>query len=228
MKDIAFVLYPGCTPLDLVGPLQVLNALSRLVPDHRTVVVGESLDPVYTDLPLLLAASHTYEQITDPYAVVLPGGLQPTLEGLADERLLARIRGLAEGAEVIGSVCTGSLLLAAAGLLAGRRATTHWMFRDLLAKYGATPVAQRWVEDGPVITAAGVAAGIDMALHLVQRLAGKEIAAEVQLLIEYDPQPPLGPIDWSTVDLAARKPVSDAILAQSLAEHPELLSRLSG
>ena len=101
---------------------------------------------------------------------------------------------------LVGSVCTGSLVLGAAGLLTGRRATTHWAALPMLAAFGAEPVTRRWVRDGPVLTAAGVAAGIDMALHLVGELAGEEASRQVQLAIEYDPQSPFGPIDWETTD----------------------------
>lgn len=227
MKDIAFVLYPGCTVLDLVGPLQVFSVLDHLDLDFRTVVLGEQLGPVATDTPLSVAASHTFDDIPNPYAVFVPGGLVPTLAALADEKLLDRIRTAASGAEIFGSVCTGSLLLGAAGLLHGRRAASHWNYRHLLSKFGATPVAERWVEDGPAITAAGVAAGIDMALFMVQRLVGEEVAREVQLLIEYDPRPPLGGIDWDSVDIEARKPMAGAFLATALADHPKLLAELT-
>jgi transcriptional regulator GlxA family with amidase domain len=228
MKDIAFVLYPGFTALDMVGPLQVLGALPAFAPDYRVVVLGESKSPVPTDTPLGVTASHTFDEIPEPYAVFLPGGAVPTITAMADEQLLARIRSMAEHAEIVGSVCTGSLILGAAGLLEGRRATTHWMCRDLLAKFGATPVAERWVRDGNVLTGAGVSAGIDLALHLVQELAGEEIARQVQLMIEYDPQPPLGGIDWAEVDIAARRPLLDGWLHAGLADHPKLLSELIG
>jgi transcriptional regulator GlxA family with amidase domain len=124
-------------------------------------------------------------------------------------------------------VCTGSLLLGAAGLLEGRRATTHWAMRHLLERFGATPVAERWVEDGHVVTAAGVSAGIDMALHLVARLAGEQAARMVQLWIEYDPRPPFGDIDWSAVDIPSYRPFTDNLLSAALTGHPELLERLT-
>jgi transcriptional regulator GlxA family with amidase domain len=228
MKDIAFVLYPGFTILDLVGPLQVLSALAAFDPQYRTVVLGEDAAPVGTDTPLGVTASHTFDEVPEPYAVFVPGGAVPTIAALGDEKLLDRIRAMAGHAEIVGSVCTGSLILGAAGLLDGRRATTHWMCRHLLPKFGATPVAERWVRDGKVVTAAGVAAGIDMALFMVQELAGEDVARQVQLLIEYDPQPPLGGIDWTGVDVAARRPLVDGWLRAGLADHPELLADLAG
>lgn len=130
-------------------------------------------------------------------------------------------------AELRVSVCTGSLLLGAAGLLEGRRATTHWTFRDLLPRFGALPVAERWVEDGPVLTAAGVSAGIDMALHLAERLAGTDAAKAIQLGIEYYPKPPHGPIDWAAADTETWKRCADDALHKPLSDHPALLARLT-
>ncbi len=225
-KTLAFVVYPGLTPLDLVGPLQVLSALAQLDPGYRTVVVGATKDTIGTDTPLSVAASHTFDEVPSPYAVLVPGGTVPTLRAMADERLLAWLRGAAAGAELVTSVCTGSMVLGAAGLLEGKRATTHWMFRDLLTGLGATPVAERWVEDGRVITAAGVSAGIDLALHLVERLAGRQVATNVQFAIEYDPEPPQGRLDWANQPYGDLKPLREHTLRAGLADHPELLGRL--
>ncbi|MCC9308843.1 DJ-1/PfpI family protein [Kitasatospora sp. RB6PN24] len=227
IRTIAFVAYPGITLLDLAGPLQVCSALQDLSPDFRTVVLGERIEPMGTDTPLTVRPSHTFDQVPEPFALVVPGGLAPTLTALADEHLLDRLRQAASRAHLVGSVCTGSLLLGAAGLLDGRRATTHWWYRDLLTRFGATPVAERWIEDGRYVTAAGVSAGIDMALQLVARVAGEEMAREIQLLIEYDPQPPFGPIDWAGTDTASYRPLARQVLAGALAGHPELLARLA-
>ncbi|GLW99919.1 DJ-1/PfpI family protein [Microtetraspora sp. NBRC 16547] len=226
-KTIAFVLYPGLTALDVVGPLQVLSGLAQFDPAYRVVVLAKDTAPLPSDTPLALAASHTFDEIAEADVLVVPGGTEGTLAALADDTLLGWIRHAAAGAEVVGSVCTGSLLLGAAGLLEGRRATSHWAMRHLLERFGAVPVAERWVEDGPFITAAGVAAGIDMALALVERLAGEEMARMVQLWIEYDPQPPLGGIDWDKVDIPSYRPIADGLLASTLAGHPELLARLT-
>ncbi|MDH6113816.1 transcriptional regulator GlxA family with amidase domain [Kitasatospora sp. MAP12-15] len=227
VKTIAFALYPGITALDLVGPLQVCSALADLVPGFRTVVLAQRIEPMATDTPLSLLPSHTFEEVPAPHALIVPGGLLPTLTAMADESLLAELRRTATRAQLVGSVCTGSLLLGAAGLLEGRRSTTHWMFRHLLPGFGATPVAERWVEDGPFLMAAGVSAGIDMALHLVARLAGEQTARTVQLLIEYDPQAPFGGIDWATADTGAYRQTAADLLAVALADHPELHARLS-
>ncbi|RAY12429.1 DJ-1/PfpI family protein [Actinomadura craniellae] len=225
-RTVAFVLYPGLTPLDLVGPLQVFSVLEQTGLGFRPVVVGAHTRPVGTDTPLLLAASHTFAEVPDPYAVIVPGGDVPTLRALADEELLDYLRRVAEPAEIVGSVCTGSLLLAGAGLLDGRRAATHWAYRDVLARLGAVPVAERWVEDGRFVTAAGVSAGIDMALHLVRRLAGDEMTRLVQLGIEYDPEPPLGPIDWSGPEAAVLDGWSDRSVEAAVRDRPELAARL--
>jgi len=225
-KTVAFVVYPGLTPLDLVGPLQVLSALAQFDPNYRTVVVGATKDVLETDTPLRVAPSHTFDEITDPYAVLVPGGTVPTLRAMSDETLLGWLRTAAAGAELVTSVCTGSLILGAAGLLEGRKATSHWILRDVLAGLGATPVAQRWVEDGKVITAAGVSAGIDLALHLVERLAGAEVARTVQFAVEYDPQPPLGPLDWTSPPYGDLKPLREITLREGLADNPALLAKL--
>jgi transcriptional regulator GlxA family with amidase domain len=227
-RTIAFVQYPGLTPLDIVGPLQVFSLLSQLAPGYDTVVVGERIEPMATDTPLTLVPSHTFETMPDPHVLIVPGGTVPTIAAMADEKLLDKLRTAAARSAIVGSVCTGSLLLAAAGLLDGRRANTHWMYRDLLPKFGAVPVAERWVRDGNVITAAGVSAGIDMALHLVGELAGPDVARKVQLFIEYDPEPPFGPIDWEAADPAQYAPRVHQRLHQALADHPALLARLSG
>ncbi|MEU5262727.1 DJ-1/PfpI family protein [Amycolatopsis sp. NPDC021455] len=225
-KTIAFVVYPGLTPLDLVGPLQVLDALARFDPGYRTVVVGATRDTVGTDTPLRIAPSHTFDEVPSPFAVLVPGGTVPTLHAMSDETLLAWLRTAAASAELVTSVCTGSLVLGAAGLLEGRRATTHWMFRDLLTGLGATPVAERWVEDGPLITAAGVSAGIDLALHLVERLAGRQLATNVQFGIEYDPEPPQGGLDWANPPYGDLKPLREHTLREGLAGNPELMEKL--
>ncbi|MFB7500746.1 DJ-1/PfpI family protein [Streptomyces sp. NPDC056161] len=227
VRTIAFVQYPGLSPLDIVGALQVFGVLSLLIPGYDTIVVGERIEPMVTDTPLSLVPSHTFETMPDPYALIVPGGTVPTVAAMADEKLLDKLRTAAARSEIVGSVCTGSLLLAAAGLLEGRRANTHWLYRSLLARFGAIPVAERWVRDGNVITAAGVSAGIDMALHLVGELAGQGIARKVQLFVEYDPKPPFGPIDWEAADPGQYAPLLQKRLHRALADHPALLERLT-
>jgi transcriptional regulator GlxA family with amidase domain len=226
MKTFAFVLYPGLTPLDLVGPLQVLAGFAGATDTYRVVTVAETLDPLPTDSPLGLSATHRFDDVPEPFAVVVPGGEAPTLRALRDRKLLDYLREAAATAEYVTSVCTGALVLGAAGLLDGRRATTHWMFRNALAAFGASPVDARWVEDGPVITAAGVAAGIDMALHLVGKLGGEQAERLVQFAVEYDPQPPLGPLDWTEAPRALMTPRALRTIADGLADAPDLAARL--
>ncbi|OFW57587.1 MAG: hypothetical protein A2133_03390 [Actinobacteria bacterium RBG_16_64_13] len=150
----------------------------------------------------------------------------PTLRALADQALLEYVRSAARRARIVGSTCTGALILAAAGLLNGRRATTHWGFHRVLERLGATYVPERWVQDERFITAAGISAGIDMALHVAQRLTDERVARQVQLILEYDPQPPLGGIDWSQVDRNAMDPVVADMMRTAFAAHPELAAKL--
>jgi transcriptional regulator GlxA family with amidase domain len=227
-KTVAFVLYPGLTLLDLVGPLQVFASLRRFNDQYRPMVVAERLQPMPTDGPLTVTADKTFGDVPDPTVVIVPGGDAPTIKAMGDPAIGDYLRHAAATAPVVGSVCTGALVLAAAGLLEGRNATTHWAYHRLLARLGATYLPQRWVEDGKFITSAGVSAGIDMALALVARLTDEATARMVQLAIEYDPHPPFGPIDWSQVDRDAYEPMLGPMVQRQLADRPELLTKLSG
>jgi transcriptional regulator GlxA family with amidase domain len=184
--QVAILLYEKLTALDAIGPYEVL----RSVPGWEVRFVGAAKGNVRTDSGALgLAADFTLDEVTEPDVVLVPGG-EGSEEAMADETILAWLRAVDARTKWTTSVCTGSLVLAAAGLLDGRRATSHWLFLDRLGALGADPVGGRFVEDGKVMTAAGVSAGIDMALHLVGREAGPELAQAIQLGIEYDPQPP--------------------------------------
>jgi transcriptional regulator GlxA family with amidase domain len=180
---------------------------------HHVVVVAERLDAFPTDTPARIAASNTLDDIPAP-------DVNPVL--------LDYVREADRTAEVVASVCTGSLLLAGAGLLQGRPATTHWAYRGFLDRLGARYVAERWVEDGRYLTGAGVSAGIDTALRLASRLASDEMSRLVQLAIEYDPRPPLGGIDWSTVDRDMLRPRVEGFANEALGDNPDLLARLLG
>ncbi|WP_458246633.1 DJ-1/PfpI family protein [Streptomyces sp. MAI_2237] len=184
--QIAIVLFDGFTALDAVGPYETLGRL----PDSETVFVAERTGPVRTDNALLaLTADRTLAEVPRPDVVVVPGG--PGQTGQMDnEALLDWIRAADATSAWTTSVCTGSLLLAAAGLLQGRRATSHWLALEELKRFGAEPTGERVVTDGKYVTAAGVSSGIDMGLALVGRIAGDFVARAVQLGIEYDPQPP--------------------------------------
>lgn len=184
--QIAILLFDQLTALDAVGPYEVLTRL----PEAETVFVGERVGEVRTDTGRLgLRVDATLDEVTAPDVVVVPGG--PGQAALMDHGpVLEWLRAVDRTSAWTTSVCTGSLLLAAAGLLTGRRATSHWLALDQLPAFDVTPVSQRVVFDGKYVTAAGVSSGIDMALALTARIAGETVARMVQLGIEYDPQPP--------------------------------------
>ena len=196
-KTIAFVVYPGLTLFDLARPLQVFAGVCRLAPEYRTVVVAERLEPTDTDVPgeMKMLPNNTFKEVPRPFAFVVPGGVMPTMRAMGNEAIRAYVRSAAETAEVVGSVCTGALILASVGLLEGRRATTHWAFYRILEQFGATYVRERWVEDGKFICSAGVSAGIDMALQLAARLTDERTSREVQYRLGYDPEPPFGGLE---------------------------------
>jgi putative intracellular protease/amidase len=183
---IAIPIFDKVTALDAVGPYEVLSRL----PGAEVVFIGFEPGEYRTDTRMLaLHADHALEDVPDPDVIVVPGGFG-TRALLTDERMLDWVRGAHETSMWTTSVCTGSLLLAAAGLLDGLDAATHWAASEILAAHGARPVEARFVEQGKIITAAGVSSGIDMALHLAGRIAGPMVAQAIQLGIEYDPQPP--------------------------------------
>jgi transcriptional regulator GlxA family with amidase domain len=182
----SILLYDGFTALDAIGPYEVL----RSVPGWKVEFVAASAGEVRTDSGAVgLSADRSLAEVSATEILLVPGGLG-NRRLLADEALLSWLREIDRTTTWTTSVCTGSLLLGAAGLLEGRRATGHWLQLEPLRAYGADPVGGRYVEDGKTITAAGVSAGIDMALHLVGRELGPEAAQTVQLRIEYDPAPP--------------------------------------
>jgi len=183
---IAIPLYEGFTALDAIGPYEVL----RSVPGWEVEFVAKERGEVRTDSGAVgLTADRALAEVEGPEILLVPGGMG-TRAMMEDEELLAELRRLDQTSKWTTSVCTGSLLLAAAGLLDGKRATGHWAWLEPLREFGADPVGGRYVEDGKTITAAGVSAGIDMALYLVGREAGPEVAQAIQLGIEYDPDPP--------------------------------------
>ncbi|HVJ02579.1 MAG TPA: DJ-1/PfpI family protein [Sphingomonas sp.] len=182
---IAFLLFPNVTQLDLTGPAQVLSRLGNA----RIDLVAATRDPVPTDAQFALLPTASFAEVPRTDILCVPGGLG-TVAAMEDEATLGWLRQVAEGAEWVTSVCTGSLLLGAAGLLRGYRATSHWASRDQLAFFGAEPVAGRVVFDRNRVTGGGVTAGIDFALALTAAIRGEEHARFVQLSLEYDPDPP--------------------------------------
>ncbi|MFD5233440.1 DJ-1/PfpI family protein [Streptomyces qaidamensis] len=184
--QIAIVLYDRFTALDAVGPYETLGR----VPGAETVFVAEQAGPVRNDSGnLALTADRALADVPHPDIIVVPGGPGP-LPLAADGPLLTWLRTADATSTWTTSVCTGSLLLAAAGLLKGRRATSHWLALEELERHGVEPTGERVVIDGKYVTAAGVSSGIDMGLMLLGRIAGDDHAQIVQLATEYDPQPP--------------------------------------
>jgi transcriptional regulator GlxA family with amidase domain len=184
--EIVIPLFDRFTMLDAVGPYQVLSA----VPDAHVRWLGPEAGPVGDEShTATLVAEGAWEDAPRPDVVVVPGGYG-TRALLDDDRALTWLRVVHEHSRYTTSVCTGSLWLAAAGILDGLEATSHWLELETLERYGARPTARRVVEQGKVITAAGVSSGIDMALRLVDLIHGPEVAQAIQLAIEYDPQPP--------------------------------------
>jgi transcriptional regulator GlxA family with amidase domain len=183
--EIAIPLYDRFTALDAVGPYEVLWRL----PGARVRWVGAEARPYATDRGLQLVAEATFDDVPAPDILVVPGGTG-TRDALSDRRLVDWIRAAHETSTWTTSVCTGALLLGAAGVLDGLGATTHWAYMDDLARYGAEATSQRVVTQGKVVTSAGVSSGIDMALALAAEIAGRDVAQAIQLRIEYDPMPP--------------------------------------
>jgi transcriptional regulator GlxA family with amidase domain len=192
---IAIVLFEDVEELDFAGPWEVFGAWADDWPDDRVdvVSVAESKEPIRCANGLRVLADRTWQTLGHVDVLVYPGGIG-TRPQLGVERIRARLRERAAAGTLITSVCTGSLVLADAGLLDGRPATTHWQSLELLRSLGEeidVRPDERFVDDGDVVTAAGVSAGIDMALHLVARLHSPERAAAVRRQIQYDPQPPV-------------------------------------
>jgi putative intracellular protease/amidase len=201
--DIVCLIFDGITALDIVGPYEILQRL----PEADVKFVAKRKGDIRTDNKFLaLVADYSLDEITSADVLVVPGGFATrALE--TDEDLLEWIRAIDATTTWTTSVCTGSMLLAAAGLLEGKAATSHWASLERLREYGATPTGKRVVEQGKIVTAAGVSSGIDMALTLTARIAGDEYAQAVQLGIEYDPQPPF---DAGSVDKAP-KPIVELL-----------------
>jgi len=183
--QISFLLFRQVTQLDLTGPAQVLSRM----PNARIELVAKTPDPVPTDAGFPLLPGATFETAAKPDILCVPGGFGVT-DAMEDQATLVWLRGVAEQAQWVTSVCTGALVLGAAGLLRGYRATTHWASHEYLKLFGAIPIEERVVFDRNRVTGGGVTAGIDFGLALVAAIAGEEHARFVQLSLEYDPAPP--------------------------------------
>jgi transcriptional regulator GlxA family with amidase domain len=190
-KNAGIILYPDFEELDAVGPYEVLGMLAKLDPEWRVVTIAEKAGPVRAFNGLSVGADHGFDDAPSLNVILVPGGLG-SRKAMDDTRLVEYVQTAARSATWVTSVCTGAMILHRAGFLSGRPATTHWgaihelkALRDVDVKEGV-----RWVHDGNVITSAGVSAGIDMALYLVSLLKDEKIAAGVQKMMEYYPQPP--------------------------------------
>lgn len=183
--NIVFALYDGMTALDLVGPYQVFASL----PEARVTLAASSSGPKRTDTGMTIVADAALRDLTDVDMIVVPGTSRPD-KPIADRELLAWLTATHPRTRLTCSVCTGSLVLGAAGLLRGKRATTHWLMHDALREFGAEPTHERVVFADKIVTAAGVSAGIDMALTVVARIWSEDTAKAIQLGLEYDPLPP--------------------------------------
>jgi putative intracellular protease/amidase len=211
--DIAILIFDRLTALDAIGPYEVLQR----VPGAHVKFVAAERGPVRTEQGMLgVIADYARDEVTSADVLLVPGGIG-TRPLIKDEPTLEWIRAVDANSEWTTSVCTGSLLLGAAGLLEGKEATTHWRSLDLLGSFGATPVSDRVVFQGKVVTAAGVSSGIDMALHLAARIAGDDVAQAIQLGIEYDPQPPF---DSGSVAKAPQKIMDLALAGLKQADTP--------
>lgn len=182
---VVFILYPRLTQLDFTGPYEVLGRM----PGAEVIIASKDGGVLPTEMGLTFTNLAKLSDIDRCDMIMVPGGPGQT-EAMLDPDFMAQVRRLGEGATYVTSVCTGSLILAAAGLLKGKRAGSHWAYRDMLAAFGVVPDAARVVRDGNAFTGGGVTAGIDIALTIVAEIAGEETAKQVQLMIEYAPAPP--------------------------------------
>jgi cyclohexyl-isocyanide hydratase len=186
LLNVGFVIFPQLTQLDFTGPLQVLSGL----PQSATHIVAKSNSPVPSDCGLGLVPTHTFANCPPLDLICIPGGSEGVAGVINDRETIEFVRQQAGSARYVTSVCTGAFVLGVAGLLRGRRATTHWAYADLLPLVGAKHEKARVVKDGNVITAGGVTSGIDFGLAVVAEIAGESTARRIQLGMEYDPAPP--------------------------------------
>ncbi|MEB3032388.1 DJ-1/PfpI family protein [[Mycobacterium] nativiensis] len=216
--QIAIVLYPGFTALDFIGPYEVL----RWLPDAQVRFVWHEPGPVTADSGVLvIGATHSFDETPSPDVILVPGGMT-TVEHARDERLLEWVRRAHRTATWTTSVCSGSLVLGAAGLLTGKRATSHWMALPALKTFGATAIGdERIVHEGDIVTCAGVSAGIDLGLWLAGRIGGEDRAKAIQLSMEYDPQPPFDSGHMSKASVKT-KATATALMARDLVKPTQL------
>jgi putative intracellular protease/amidase len=221
VDHIGMLVYPGFTALDFVGPHHFLGGMGNV--QLHVVTNQPDLAPVSSDLGLAVTPTATLESCPKDLTVLfVPGGTIGTIAAAGDEATLAFVRDRAARARYVTSVCTGSLVLGAAGLLKERRATSHWSVIDTLAQFGAIPVRERVVRDGNVITGAGVSAGLDFGVTLVEELRGRETAEAGVLISEYAPQPPIA---GGTIETA--RPETAEMLRQGLRGFVDMAENLA-
>lgn len=220
-KTIAVVTYPGVALLDLVVTQTVLDRGTK----YQTVSVGERTEPIASDTPMAVVPEKRFEEVPDPFAIIVPGGGRASLEAMGNEAIRSYVRSAAETAEVAGSICTGALIMASVGLLEGRQATTHWVYYKILEQFGAKYVRKRWVEDGKFISSAGVTAGVDMALHLAARLTDEKTARRVQRSLAYDPHPSFGGMDYDHLGAMSAVRAGLSLAAPVIAAKPKRMIR---
>lgn len=209
---IVFILYPRLTQLDFTGPYEVLSRM----PGAKVTLASKEGGALETELGLTFAGMTKLSDVASADLIMIPGGPGQTA-AMLDPEFMAHVKRLGESARYVTSVCTGSLILAAAGLLAGKRAGSHWAYRDLLANFGVVPDDARVVRDGNAVTGGGVTAGIDIALSIVADLSGENVAKMIQLALEYAPAPPFNsgrPETAAPETVAAVKQLFSAFAAQ--------------
>jgi putative intracellular protease/amidase len=218
MTQIAIVVYPGYTALDFIGPYEVL----RNLPDAEVRFIWHEPGPIAADSGvLLIGATHSFDETPTPDVVLIPGGMT-TMEHARDKKVLNWVRQAHETATWTASVCSGSVILAAAGLLDGKRATSHWLALPALKTLGAVPVNdERIVHEGDIVTSAGVSAGIDLAMWLAGQIGGEGRAKTIQLAIEYDPQPPFDSGHMSKASTST-KAAATALLGKDMIKPSQL------
>ncbi len=214
--QIAIMVYPGFTALDFIGPYEVM----RNMPDADVRFVWHEPGPITADSGvLLIGATHSFDETPSPDIILIPGGAG-TFEHARDEKVLDWVRKAHETSTWTTSVCSGSVILASAGVLDGRRATSHWMALPMLKPFGVEAVGdERVVHEGKIVTAAGVSAGIDLGLWLFGQICGDAKAKTVQLVIEYDPQPPYDSGHMSKASAATKASAAAALTADTIKHH---------
>ncbi len=221
---IGMLLYPNLTQLDLTGPLAVF----ALIPDAKVSLIWKTKDPIACDSGFQMLPTATFDETETLDVICVPGG-PGQIELMDDTETLDFLRRIAPGCQWVTSVCVGSLVLAAAGLLGGKRAACHWASLDQLALFGVTPVKDRVVQDGQTMTGAGVTSGIDFALTLVAKAVSVTLAKEIQLLLQYDPQPPFAggsPDDSDPDTVKAVDTLIAKMIARRLAASKDAAARL--